>query len=194
MHQQKRRGQTLAVVYIDLDGFKGVNDRFGHNAGDEVLVQVSQVLTNIVRESDVVVRWGGDEFMIIGHSKTFSGVKLLAERVRETLDTYVFEFSGGVSRDISASIGIAPYPFAVPDVEIDWEQVSRIADKGAYLAKENGRNGWVSIEGTQEFVAEDLQRISTDIVGLIDQGHIRVDSSYRADFRLSDSEVGVAAS
>ena len=193
-NESRSSGKSLYFMMIDLDGFKSVNDQYGHNAGDEVLMQVSKTLVNLVREADVVVRWGGDEFMIIGHSSTFTGVKILAERIRETLDEHEFKFQGGSSDNISASIGIAQFPFNESSIEeVSWEQVCRIADRAAYLAKENGRNAWVSLKGEDNFIAQDVSRVATELPKLAAEGKVRIDSALEHDLILDAQDVAAAA-
>lgn len=97
--------KLLFFMMIDLDGFKLVNDTHGHHAGDEVLLQVKDLLLDCCRTSDVVVRWGGDEFMIIGHASSFNGVKILAERIRESIADHAYRLENGATAEISASIG-----------------------------------------------------------------------------------------
>jgi diguanylate cyclase (GGDEF)-like protein len=178
--------KLLFFMMIDLDGFKYVNDTYGHHAGDMVLVQVKDVLLGCCRQSDVVVRWGGDEFMIIGHASSFAGVKILAERIREAL----IERNYNVGRDnehgkVSGSIGVAPYPFA-DDVltNVSWEQVAAVADKGAYLAKNNGRNAWVSVRGLEDMLVEDFAMSTFDIARLMSEGKLELDSSVEATLNL----------
>ena len=185
---------VMYFMMIDLDGFKAVNDQYGHNAGDELLVQVSNILRSLVRASDIVVRWGGDEFMVIGHSSTFAGVKVLAERIREALDLSEFTFQGGSTKDISSSIGIAPFPFAPSTMcQLSWEQVSRIADRGTYIAKENGRNAWVSLCGTEKFRVEDVFRVAAELDQLTREGKLLIDSAIERDLILEPQDIAIAA-
>ncbi len=170
--------QLVVFMMIDLDGFKAVNDTHGHHAGDEVLLQVRDLLVSSCRASDVIVRWGGDEFMIIAHPSSMYGAKVLAEKVRRALVEHEYRLEAGAIAHLSASIGVAPYPFASrPREGMNWEQVTSIADRAAYLAKENGKNAWVSLNGTTAFSQADFPRIADDLAGLQDEGKVALDSS-----------------
>lgn len=191
--EQRDSSKLLFFMMIDLDGFKLINDTYGHHAGDNVLVEVKEALLECCRRSDVIVRWGGDEFMIIGHSSSFAGVKILAERVREGVAERRYDVGNGNVGRLSASIGISPLPFADSDTElIDWELVSGIADQAAYLAKQNGRNAWVSIRGTDGMTQADVVRAAQGVAPLVEEGLLVVDSSFGPHLDLYGSN-GVQA-
>jgi diguanylate cyclase (GGDEF)-like protein len=124
----------IAVLFGDLDGFKGVNDTLGHDAGDEVLVHVAQRLRTAVRDGDVVARWGGDEFVILCPSvATVEDARSIAERIRTALQTPV-RLGQGMA-EIGISIGVAvDTGQPLPDLLI------KDADAAAYQAKTYGRN------------------------------------------------------
>jgi diguanylate cyclase (GGDEF)-like protein len=187
--------KLLFFMMIDLDGFKLVNDSHGHHAGDEVLMKVKDLLLECCRTSDVVVRWGGDEFMIIGHSSSFNGVKILAERIRESIAEHNYRLSNGATAEISASIGVSPYPFSSRSSEgFNWEQVSAVADRAAYLAKENGRNAWVSLVGTDQLQPNDWVAASGDIAALIADNKFEIDTSIDTELVLDGTTAGRIAS
>jgi diguanylate cyclase (GGDEF)-like protein/PAS domain S-box-containing protein len=135
MAQTARSGQTLAVCYLDLDGFKPVNDLYGHSAGDRLLVDVAQRLKACLRGGDTVSRLGGDEFVLL-----FSGLENVHEcdlaiaRIIATL-TRPFKIDE-YSIDISASIGVTLYPQDGADADT----LLRHADQAMYAAKQAGRN------------------------------------------------------
>lgn len=177
--EQRDSSKLLFFMMIDLDGFKLINDTYGHHAGDDVLVEVKEALLECCRRSDVIVRWGGDEFMIIGHASSFAGVKILAERIREGIAERRYDVGGGNVGRLSASIGISPFPFAVSDTKlIGWELVAGIADQAAYLAKQNGRNAWVSIRGSDRMGDGDVARAAQGVAPLVEEGLLVVDSSF----------------
>jgi diguanylate cyclase (GGDEF)-like protein/PAS domain S-box-containing protein len=135
----QRDGAPLALMYIDLDGFKEVNDRLGHTAGDQLLRQAARRLTRGIRRADTVARMGGDEFTVILTSFEHGSdmVKLIAERMRAALAE---PFSGDTDPvTISASIGVAFYPADGDSME----SLLRHADIAMYRAKERGRNSVV---------------------------------------------------
>ena len=131
----KRQGNGAAMLLLDLDGFKGVNDRLGHAAGDALLQQVAQWLKGRIRDSDTVARIGGDEFAVvmpdIGDAESAARV---AEALLASLET-PFDLPQGQTQ-ISASIGLALYPQHAQDVET----LAKCADMAMYSAKHGGRN------------------------------------------------------
>ncbi|BCJ47796.1 hypothetical protein GCM10010168_21550 [Actinoplanes ianthinogenes] len=128
----------VAVLYLDLDGFKGVNDEFGHEAGDLVLTTVAERLSGAVRGTDLVVRLGGDEFVLLCPGLPEAEAIGLAERVLdEVARPIVFR---GVTLDLGASVGIAAY--GPDEVAADGDML-RTADHAMYQAKRQGRGRWV---------------------------------------------------
>jgi diguanylate cyclase (GGDEF)-like protein len=131
--QAQRTGHPLAALALDLDYFKDVNDRFGHDKGDEVLATVAQTMAATIRESDFAGRLGGEEFVIFAPNTGADGALILAEKVRAAIEGIEI---AGVSRAITISIGVA----VQPDDALDGEMLMRRADRALYAAKERGRN------------------------------------------------------
>jgi diguanylate cyclase len=131
--QAHRTGQPLAALGLDLDRFKDINDRFGHEKGDEVLAAVAQVMMVTIRESDFAGRLGGEEFVILAPNTASSGALVFAEKLRAAIERVVVP---GISREITASIGVA----VLPDEAMDSETLLRRADRALYAAKAAGRN------------------------------------------------------
>ncbi|MBL3617492.1 MAG: GGDEF domain-containing protein [gamma proteobacterium endosymbiont of Lamellibrachia anaximandri] len=170
---------NLTFMMIDLDGFKPINDTYGHHAGDLALKQVRDILNSCCRKSDTIIRWGGDEFFIVGRHASRQGAEKYAERIRAELANHQYQVGGGHVTRLSGSIGLTMFPF-VPrkSQQLSWEQVITIADEAAYLAKENGRNAWVALYGTRRASPEDVyERFSTDLEGLVNQGMVDVTTS-----------------
>ena len=133
----RRSGRPLAVMFIDLDHFKIINDTLGHTAGDELLLEMSQRLRRCVREDDTVARLGGDEFTIIlADLRQPEDAAQVAQKVIEAVQKPLN--LGGVPVEVSASIGIATYPNDGNDAET----LLRNADSAMYRAKESGRNNY----------------------------------------------------
>ncbi|MBD5635434.1 MAG: diguanylate cyclase, partial [Candidatus Eremiobacteraeota bacterium] len=131
----QRRGERFAVLFLDLDGFKEVNDLFGHAAGDAVLKVVATRLKDALRDSDTVARLGGDEFVIIGAGiKTMSDASIFADRVLETMRRPIDD--GERMHHLSASIGVSFYPIDGVEMNTLIEQ----ADVALYEAKHSGKN------------------------------------------------------
>jgi diguanylate cyclase (GGDEF)-like protein len=132
----ERTGTELAVMFIDLDGFKTVNDSLGHAVGDELLGDVARRLLRMVREGDTVARVGGDEFLIcIREISDAAGLTLLAEKIREEIEK-PYHLAGCDCR-ISASIGISNYPRHGVEADV----LIRRADTAMYDIKSSGKNG-----------------------------------------------------
>ncbi|WP_139206620.1 MULTISPECIES: DUF4084 domain-containing protein [unclassified Bacillus (in: firmicutes)] len=133
----KRSGSMLAIMFIDLDRFKYVNDTFGHNAGDQLLLQVAQRLEGCLRSNDVVARQGGDEFTLLAKGiKEIEDAGLIAEKILESLNE-AFYIDGREIR-CTPSIGISIY-HRDGNTTAD---LMKAADRAMYKAKENGKNGY----------------------------------------------------
>ncbi|MBN1763738.1 MAG: sensor domain-containing diguanylate cyclase, partial [Sedimentisphaerales bacterium] len=129
-----RYEQPLSVVMVDIDFFKRINDRYGHDAGDKVLAKIGSILTHNMRKPDMVGRWGGEEFLIITPNSQASAAAKLAQRIRK----YIAEIpvSLDVPEPVTASFGIAQL---LPD-DTSPDQMLYRADMAMYQAKEHGRN------------------------------------------------------
>jgi diguanylate cyclase (GGDEF)-like protein len=137
LSRARRYERRLAVVLIDLDHFKKVNDTRGHLAGDRVLIGAAQRLSEAVREIDLASRWGGEEFAILLPDTDSSGAAEVASRYLKRLAGSPIDVSDGPSVTITASAGVA----ALPDPDLaSVEDLLRKADEALYLAKEGGRN------------------------------------------------------
>jgi len=136
---------------IDLDNFKIVNDRFGHRGGDAILMQMRERLLEVFRESDFVVRWGGDEFLTVARGSTRADAPLLAERIRHAIAGRPFTLTEGRTVDVSVSIGFAAFPFVIADPDaVTWFQVVALADQALYMAKQEGRNAWTGLAASAD--------------------------------------------
>jgi two-component system cell cycle response regulator len=131
-----RNGYPVSLLLLDVDHFKKVNDTKGHAAGDAVLKGVAKVLARIARKSDLVARWGGEEFVIALTQTRESGARIAAERVRRAIAETPFTMPDGSTHQVTASVGLACAP--LPQWSLD-DLVSR-ADEAMYLAKSRGRN------------------------------------------------------
>jgi len=131
----RRSSRMLALLFIDLDRFKEVNDRFGHAAGDQVLRQVARRLSECLREVDTITRYGGDEFVVLLEEiEDAREVEQVTTRMREVLAEPI-AIDGGAVR-VTSSIGAALYPRDGEDIPT----LIQRADRAMYRAKERGRN------------------------------------------------------
>ncbi|WP_229416174.1 GGDEF domain-containing protein [Pseudoduganella armeniaca] len=144
--RQAAAHDDLVFVMLDMDHFKAVNDVHGHGAGDAVLKQLAAILQEEVRDADVVVRWGGEEFLVIARPTSCAEAHLLAERLRARVAAHAFDIGGGTILRKTCSIGFASYPFAQPgQPQPRWEDVVELADQCLYAAKTSGRDMWVGV-------------------------------------------------
>jgi diguanylate cyclase (GGDEF)-like protein len=127
--------EPFGLLLVDLDHFKSVNDRYGHQAGDAVLVELARRLTDATREVDVVTRFGGEEFALILPKTPVQGTVRLAAKVREVVANEPFA-AGNSSIAVTVSVGAAAYP----DHGLSAGELLAAADAALYRAKENGRN------------------------------------------------------
>lgn len=133
--QCKRRGTSMTLVMMDLDYFKKVNDTYGHDVGDDILIDLANIIRANVRDSDLVIRYGGEEFLVIlPDTPADDGVKV-AEKIRQAVENYQFN-AGGVLINKTISAGLADYP---SDGQAFW-QALKYADVALYAAKDAGRN------------------------------------------------------
>jgi diguanylate cyclase (GGDEF)-like protein len=159
-----RRGQTpAAALYLDIDGFKQVNDSFGHAAGDELLQVVSARLLEALRESDTVGRLGGDEFVVlVEHSEFDAGPEVVAERLVDVLHQPIeLAATGGKPVSISASIGIA-YGLQGTAAEL-----LRDADFALYEAKASGKDRFTVFESRMQTTVTRRLELQLDVNGAI---------------------------
>jgi diguanylate cyclase (GGDEF)-like protein/PAS domain S-box-containing protein len=163
--QNQRRGQSLAVVYVDLDGFKSVNDHHGHDVGDELLIIVSQHMKGALREGDTLARIGGDEFVAVlvdlERPQDWEAVltrvmKAVAEPV--TIRERVLQ--------VSASIGVTLYP----DDNVDADLLLRHADQAMYLAKQAGKNRYYMFDVAQDAAVQSQRDTLDHVRRALEQG------------------------
>jgi diguanylate cyclase (GGDEF)-like protein len=131
MERYNRTGLPFSVVICDIDDFKKINDDFGHLIGDSILKEFVQVIQNHIRSTDVLARWGGDEFVILLINTTSEEAYKVTENLRKLIEEH--NFSGGIR--LTSSIGIIQY---LNGMKI--EELIRKADSAMYEAKRNGKN------------------------------------------------------
>ncbi len=131
----QRFGRKLSLIVTDLDHFKTVNDTYGHAAGDKVLKELGELLNRVKRETDIVARFGGEEFCVLCEETDTRGAKLLAERVREELEQAEVMTELG-PLNVTASLGVATFPDHAATAETLFAQ----SDRALYDAKSRGRN------------------------------------------------------
>ena len=127
----RRYNKTFGILILDIDHFKSVNDSLGHNAGDEVLKQTAEVLSKSIRENDTLIRWGGEEFIVVALEVDEQGLIQFCDKLRKTIESENYGAAGKITVSVGATL------FRNDDTQDT--MISR-ADKALYEAKEKGRN------------------------------------------------------
>jgi diguanylate cyclase (GGDEF)-like protein len=141
------RNADLVFFLVDLDHFKRVNDEFGHAAGDAVLIQMRERLQACFRDTDHLVRWGGEEFLVVSRDTDRQRAEELAGRAVRAVSDFAFELPGPRRLRCTCSVGYAALPLQPGHPEAHgWAEAVELADLALYAVKHAGRNGWVGIE------------------------------------------------
>jgi diguanylate cyclase (GGDEF)-like protein len=168
----------LVFMILDLDHFKQVNDQHGHAAGDAVLTQTAAVLRHGMRASDYVVRWGGEEFLLVARFIPRGEAAALAEKIRAAVEAHSFELPDGQRILKTCSIGFAAYPFlSQAPGAVSLDLLLRLADAALYAAKRSRRNAWVGLLPGDALTAgnaeQAVQRGLADVAAAIAAGELR---------------------
>ncbi len=140
------RNRDMVFYLIDVDHFKKVNDKFGHQAGDQVLVEIARRINSAARLSDAVIRWGGEEFLLVSRYTDRREAHVLAKRVLDAVGAQPYRLGCGTKLDITCSIGWAAFPWLANEPRfVPHEQVLVLADYALYQAKGSGRNRAVGL-------------------------------------------------
>jgi diguanylate cyclase (GGDEF)-like protein len=184
----RRQQLPVAALYVDIDGFKDVNDSFGHAAGDELLRIVAGRLEDVVREGDTAARLGGDEFVVLVEGSTLdAGPELVAERLVEVL-RQPYEMSGAIGRplNLTASVGIAS------GLRGTAEELLRDADTALYQAKAAGKNRYTLFHSAMQTAIQDRLMIQMDLADALEEERLLL--LYQPTFDLqSERVIGVEA-
>jgi diguanylate cyclase (GGDEF)-like protein len=132
-----RNSRPLSLLFIDLDGFKSINDSHGHLAGSRALVEAGAVIRGSARETDIVARFGGDEFALVLPDTGSPGAVAVAERIRQRIARHRFLAGDGLEIHLTTSVGVA----TLPDVALSADELVQAADAAMYLVKDRGKNG-----------------------------------------------------
>lgn len=128
--------KKLSILFMDIDFFKKVNDAYGHDGGDEILKESGKIFCNLLRNTDMIFRVGGEEFVVLLPNCGSIKAVEIAERVRSTYENHEFNINNNNKIKITISIGVASFPETTNDIK----DIVRQADRALYKAKENGRN------------------------------------------------------
>ncbi len=180
--EQERSGdheQALVFAVVDIDHFKRINDSFGHKTGDRALQVFADVLRSLVKTGDYIVRWGGEEFLLVFRPMHRKDVAALGERIRRRVEQHGFDTGEELRLPMTCSIGLAEYPlFRDSPFELGWEQTIELADAALYWVKNNGRNGWAALRPTADCDrAGLLQSLQSGTQSLIENRELKIVSS-----------------
>ncbi len=166
----------ILFLMVDLDNLKYLNDHYGHLVGDRAILQVAAALRRTCRASDTIVRWGGDEFMVVAREISLSSARALARRIGDQVNNERFALDDGSECSLSCSMGFAFFPFTA-DANMSWEQVVGIADQALYVSKRKGRNRWSCLLGNERTPVRNLyDRISEQAEEMVDAGEIDLET------------------
>ena len=161
-------------LLLDIDFFKKVNDSYGHAAGDAVLQSVAQRLQDTCRDKDMVVRWGGEEMLLVLDNIDPPHVGSFVQRVLNIIGEQPVTFDNQQIA-VTVSGGFIHLPFAgISEAELDWEKVLQIADMALYLSKTNGRNQVCMLEGLNARFSDVESQLYSDLAGAIRTGQVQV--------------------
>lgn len=169
---------AMAFVLVDLDHFKEVNDQYGHAAGDAVLVEFARRARQISRDSDYLIRWGGEEFLMVLRETSLDQACRFADRLCRLISSEPFKVADQLALDISCSAGVSELS-ANPQCSHQWDRCIEVADFALYQAKADGRNRWCAIAG--ESVIQLL-----DQTGGIQQALLELQAQGRLELRNSE--------
>jgi diguanylate cyclase (GGDEF)-like protein len=176
-HARPGKGDhALVFAVVDIDHFKRINDGYGHRAGDRVLQKFARALNSLVQTGDYIVRWGGEEFLLVFRPMPRHAVPALGERIRRNIAEQPFDLGGGLVFPLTCSIGLAEYPlFNDGEQPLGWEQTVELADAALYWVKKNGRDGWAALHPTEKTERASLaQKLQSGAQGLIDSQELKV--------------------
>jgi diguanylate cyclase (GGDEF)-like protein len=160
-----------ALFLLDVDHFKHINDTHGHAAGDAVLRSISDGLREILRETDMIVRWGGEEFLAFLPAIPRSGLDEVARRLLTGISASAIEFQGQ-ALSVDVSIGFAPFPLAPDGEPLPWERAVNLVDMALYLAKGHGRNRAYGVRDFANFEQTSMEEVEQDLERAWRAGHV----------------------
>ena len=151
-----------ALFLLDVDHFKHINDTYGHAAGDAVLRMIAENLRTVLREADMIVRWGGEEFLAYLPAVSRHGLDDVARRILVGISSQTIRYQEH-SISVNVSVGFAPYPLVPAEVPLPWERAVDLVDMALYLAKSHGRNRAYGVRGFDNFRNTSMEVIEQDL-------------------------------
>ncbi len=176
IQQGGHQDEVMVFALVDIDFFKAVNDNHGHRAGDRVLQQFAQVLGRLVRTGDYVVRWGGEEFLVVFRPMPTRNLEMIGDRIRSAVSEHLFDIGTDTPLRLTASAGLSEYPvFRDHRTQLGWETMVELADQALYYVKGHGRDGWAAFRPTRSTnLVNLLQELQGGPDALIADGRLRL--------------------
>ncbi|WP_417445847.1 diguanylate cyclase [Kangiella sp.] len=170
--------QAIGVYLIDIDHFKKVNDTYGHDVGDKVLTEFTSRIQSAIRETDMFIRWGGEEFLLVARLEQSEDHKFIANRISKAITDSPFAVGADTTINVTCTIGSTIYPYASnQDTATHWSNLVQLADLALYYSKRKQRNCWVCIEGV--VVDKSLDEIlNQDLKVSLKSGAVSISSSF----------------
>ncbi len=180
LYKKNKNGLVYSMIFlmVDIDFFKKVNDTYGHNAGDQLLIQISNRMKQTLRTSDLLVRWGGEEFLIMAKDDNFEGARLLSLRLLKAIESELFDLNG-VEVNITISIGYCGFPILSKNPnQFGWKDIVEMADSALYKAKDGGRKRSVGVQFKDEILSDkDCNLLTQDFDKALEKGIIEIITS-----------------
>ncbi|MGX5174763.1 GGDEF domain-containing protein [Aliikangiella sp. IMCC44653] len=161
VHRARRteKNAALGIYIFDIDHFKKINDSYGHQAGDEVLLELSRRVSQATRDTDLLVRWGGEEFVYIARLDNNERTYQLADRILKTINQEKFNISNYEPIQVTCTLGVVKYPFIDTGNISLWTRLISLADSALYYGKTKSRNCWVVINNENVVEKEQLEEL-----------------------------------
>ena len=181
-----------ALFLLDVDHFKHINDRYGHAAGDLVLTTIAETLHDVLRETDMIVRWGGEEFLAFLPAVARDGLDDIARRILNGMAAQVIHYQGQTI-EVHVSVGFAPYPLAPLGRPLTWERSVNLIDMALYLAKAHGRNRAYGLRGFRQVERTTLEAVEQDLERAWRDGFVDLSVVLGGTDGMDSSNTGTAA-
>jgi len=137
--REERYGHGLSLIMLDIDDFKKINDTYGHDKGDVVLIEISNIILKSIRKTDIAARWGGEEFMVLLPETNLNNSLTIAESIRSNIESFIFS---ELTKNVTVSIGVASFQ----NDTYDKDSIIKYVDIALYNAKNDGKNRVVAYE------------------------------------------------
>ena len=168
-----RSERDLIFYLVDLDNFKKVNDLYGHDGGDRVLIESARRITSAIRGADLLVRWGGEEFLVVSRSADRRQAGILAQRILEVFRAKPIALDGGAFVHQTCSIGYAAFPWLENDIDaVNYERVLKYTDRALYRAKKSGKDQAIASipSGEGAITVADTESLANAIESMLAEG------------------------